>query len=73
MFPELAQVSMLAIYANNKKRLKKIVVNVFSTKVKQSTKGTALFCGHREPHECLAACTTKIVPSYLSYFKTLST
>ena len=35
--------------------------------------GNAILLGHREPREGLAACTSKGMPSFLSYFNTLST
>ena len=55
-------------------------VNVFSTKVLIGDtifyfsywRGDRHFTWSSEPREGLAACSTKVVPSFLSYFKTLS-
>ena len=73
MFPELAQVSLLAIYRIIKKgKKKKAGVNVFSTKVKQSAKGTALLRGHRSHTNVQPFVLQRQFLHYLSYFKTLS-
>ena len=67
------------------KKIKKALylsVKVFSTKVligdtvftSLTGDGTAVihFTWSSEPREGLAACSTKVVPSFFSYFKTLS-
>ena len=63
-----------------KKNALYLSVNVFSTKVLIGDtifyfsywRGDRHFTWSSEPREGLAACSTKVVPSFLSYFKTLS-
>ena len=63
-----------------KKNALYLSVNVFSTKVLTGDtifyfsywRGDGHFTWSSEPREGLSSCSTKVVPSFLSYFKTLS-